>query len=130
MTIGSERNNEHPSRLRARLARWLWLARLVLWWERLWPAFWPAVGTAGLFLAVALFDILPALPSWLHALLLVGFAGALGYALWHGARRFTPPDQGHAFAGRGGSPYGQAAGVEPEVPDRVTLVRLSALSYL
>lgn len=96
MTIGSERNNEHQSRLRARLARWLWLARLVLWWERLWPAFWPAVGTAGLFLAVALFDILPALPAWLHALLLVGFAGALGYALWHGARRFTPPDLGAA----------------------------------
>lgn len=79
-------------RLGARLDRWVGLARLVLWWERLWPALWPAVGVIGLLLAVALFDLLPALPEWLHALTLAGFAAALGYALWRGFRRFTAPN--------------------------------------
>jgi uncharacterized protein (TIGR02302 family) len=79
-------------RLGARLTRWLWAARLVLWWERLWPAAWPAVGVAGLFLAFALFDLLPALPAWLHALILLGLAVGFGYALWRGFRRFAAPD--------------------------------------
>jgi hypothetical protein len=36
------------------------------------------VTTAGLFAAVVLLDILPALPGWLHFLLLAGFVAALG----------------------------------------------------
>ncbi len=67
------------------------LARLALTWERLWPAAWPAVGTAGLFLALALLDILPHLPAWLHVAVLAAFLGALGYFVWRGARAFAVP---------------------------------------
>lgn len=52
----------------------LGLARAALLWERLWPALWPPLGVAGLFVALALFDVLPLLPGWLHALVLAGFA--------------------------------------------------------
>jgi len=52
-------------------------ARLILAWEQLWPALWPLVGVIGLFLALALFDLLQSLPGWLHAGLLAGFALAL-----------------------------------------------------
>ena len=76
-------------KLGVRLERWVGLARLVLWWERLWPALWPAAGVAGLFLAFALFDLLPVLPEWLHGLALAGFAAAFGYALWRNYRPAT-----------------------------------------
>ena len=46
---------------------------------------------AGLFLAVALFDLLPLLPGWLHAALLIGFAAAFVAAAWHGARGLRWP---------------------------------------
>jgi uncharacterized protein (TIGR02302 family) len=72
------------------------LAQAAIFWERLWPALWPAVLTAGLFLVVALLDILPALPAWLHALLLLGFAGFFLYALWRGLSGFSKPDLGAA----------------------------------
>lgn len=72
------------------------LAQAAIFWERLWPALWPAALTAGLFLAIALLDILPALPAWLHAALLLGFAGLFGYALWRGVTGFRRPDLGAA----------------------------------
>ena len=67
------------NRLTLRLA----LARLALGWELLWPAAWPAVGIAGLFLVLALLDVLPFLPGWLHLALLVAFGAAF---LWGCAR--------------------------------------------
>jgi len=63
------------------------LAQGTLLWEALWPALWPALGIAGLFLALALFDVLPLLPGWLHALTLAVFAAGLCLALW---RRLAP----------------------------------------
>jgi hypothetical protein len=44
-----------------RLGLWrrLWLARLALTWEGVWRAIWPALTLAGLFLALALSDLLP-----------------------------------------------------------------------
>ena len=65
---------------RRRLSVLLGFARAALLWERVWPAVWPMVGIAGVFLAAALLDLLPYLPGWPHALLLAGFAAALGYA--------------------------------------------------
>ncbi len=56
-------------------------ARAVLFWEGLWPRLWPAAGVAGLFVAVALLDILPLLPTWLHGLLLLAFAAGFAWAL-------------------------------------------------
>ena len=51
------------------------LARATLYWEHLWPRLWPVVGIAGLFLGLALMDLLPHLPFWLHVLVLAGFPG-------------------------------------------------------
>lgn len=70
----------------------LWLARFVLFWERLWPSLWPAVGVLGAFLTLALFDLLPDLPVWLHSAVLGLFLVALGFALWRGLAGLTFPD--------------------------------------
>ena len=57
------------------------LARAALVWERLWPCLWPAVGVAALFVSVALMDWLPALPFWVHSLVLIVFAGVFGFMI-------------------------------------------------
>jgi uncharacterized protein (TIGR02302 family) len=66
------------------------LAGLALLWERLFPALWPAIATVGVFLALALFDLFRVLPGWLHAGILVVFAGALVWALLR-LFRLRPP---------------------------------------
>ena len=66
-------------------------ARATLAWEALWPALWPAVGIAGIFLSLALLDILPALPGWLHALLLASFVIVFFSALIRALRKFMVP---------------------------------------
>ncbi len=78
------------------LRRQLWLARFALWWERLWPALWPTVGLLGLFLTLALFDVLPDLPVWIHAATLALFAVALALTLWRGLKDLGFPDLLHA----------------------------------
>lgn len=66
----------------------LLLAAAAEMWERWWPALWPVVAIAGLFFAIACLDVLPSLPGSLHALIVAGFAGAAGLALWRAVRRF------------------------------------------
>jgi uncharacterized protein (TIGR02302 family) len=73
-------------RLAARLARRTWLARVALWWEAAWPALWPPLGVAGLFVVVALSGLPLVLPPLLHLVMLVGFAAALA---WTGRRAAT-----------------------------------------
>lgn len=80
-----------PDRLSARLARRTRLARLVLWWEAAWPALWPPLGVAGLFLVVALVGLPLLLPAPLHLLLLAGFAVALAWAARRAAGMLAPP---------------------------------------
>lgn len=70
-------------------------ARLALFWEQLWPALLPALTLAGVFLALALFDILPLLPRWLHGLVLALTAGGLVWLMWRGLRHVS-------IAGRAG----------------------------
>ena len=65
-----------------------WLA---LAWERLWPALWPAVGAAGVYLLLALTDVLPLIAGWLHALILGGFAAAVLMLGWRSLRRLRLP---------------------------------------
>ncbi|WP_181378088.1 TIGR02302 family protein [Teichococcus aestuarii] len=77
--------------LARRLARGRRLARLALGWEALWPRLWPALGVIGLFLVAALAGLFMAVPPWLHLLLLLGFALALGLALWRGLRGLAWP---------------------------------------
>jgi len=72
------------------------LARAALIWERFWPAAWPTVGITGLFIAVALFDVLPALPGWLHSLTLAAFAVAAAASLFLAISRLRWPSRQQA----------------------------------
>lgn len=83
-------------RLQQYLAGKLWLAWLALAWERAWPAVAPLFGVAGLFVAVALMDLLPALPGWLHSAILVAFALAGLAAVAWGFRTWRRPSAGEA----------------------------------
>src|SRR4029079_4709211 len=58
------------------------LARTVLWFERLLPALLPAARVAGVFLCLALLDLLPMLPWWLHAVVLGASGAAIVALLW------------------------------------------------
>ncbi|MGC2855070.1 TIGR02302 family protein [Novispirillum sp. DQ9] len=73
------------------ITRRLTMARAALVWERLWAGLWPAVTIAGLFLALALGDVLPRLPGWVHAALLVLFGLAFLAAVGMAARAFRWP---------------------------------------
>ena len=77
-------------------ARRLWLCRLCLAWERLWPAIWPAAAIAGLFLAAALFDLWSRVASSLHAGALLIFAAGFVAALIRGLRGLRYPSEEHA----------------------------------
>ena len=54
---------------------------------------WPVFGVMGGFLAVALLDLLPRLPGWLHAGVLLGVVVAFGFTLWQAAKALAvlPP---------------------------------------
>lgn len=67
------------------------LARASLFWERAWPALWPAVAIAGLFLTLAFLDAFPLLPGWLHGLALLGFVILFAHRLWTGIRQIRLP---------------------------------------
>lgn len=69
------------------------MAKAALAWERLWPSLWPAVAVAAIFITVALFDWLPMLPFWVHSLVLVVFAGTLGFLVRGAFRGFIPVDE-------------------------------------
>jgi uncharacterized protein (TIGR02302 family) len=111
-----------------RFATRLTFARAALWWERIWPACWPAIGVVGVFLVVALFDLLPELPSRWHAAILLLFGAALIIAVGHAIGGFAVPGLGaarrrielksgllhrplHALADRPGTPLDPAAAV-------------------
>ena len=66
-------------------------------WEQFWRGLWPALSVVALFLALALFGVLPLLPGWLHAVALAAFLFGAGFLLWNGLRRISVPD---ADAGR------------------------------
>lgn len=92
-----------PAEPRIRIAgAWAALA-----WERIWPALWPVALLLGGLVALALFDLLPALPGWLHlsilivallALLALGARGLIGLKLptEADARRRLETDSGLA----------------------------------
>ena len=73
------------------VGRRLLLARVALLWEMVWPNLWPVLGVTGIFAALVLFDVLPLLPGWLHALVLAANAAALLWALWRGLRSIRLP---------------------------------------
>ena len=75
----------------------LLIARASMVWEQFWRGLWPALSVVALFLALALFGVLPLLPGWLHAIALAAFLGGAAFLLWNGVRRISLPD---ADAGR------------------------------
>jgi len=74
-------------RLFRRLAGRRALASSAILFERIWPALWPPLGVAGLFVCAALLDLPRFLPPWLHiALLLIApllIVALLAYGLWN-----------------------------------------------
>lgn len=78
------------------IPRRLTAARAALLWERLWSGLWPAVTLAGLFGALALSDLLPRLPGWLHAAILGLFGLAVLAALIVGLRPVRWPTMAEA----------------------------------
>jgi uncharacterized protein (TIGR02302 family) len=71
-------------------------ARAAILFERVWPAIWPALGVAGLFVIVALLDIPRLLPAWAHLVLLAGTALLVGFLLWRGLSGVRRPDNAAA----------------------------------
>jgi uncharacterized protein (TIGR02302 family) len=74
------------------LATRLHLARAALLWETLWPICWPALVVLALFLIVVLFDLLPLLPSLVHAATLLAFGAGFLLALGMAFRDVVLPD--------------------------------------
>lgn len=74
----------------------LLLARISLLWERLWPALLPAMLLLGVFLTIALLDLLPLLPPWLHALVLLLFLLSFATLLYRERRSFKLPTKAEA----------------------------------
>lgn len=66
-------------------------ARLVLWFEQLWPAIWPALGILGAYSCAALLDLPSMLSPWLRLLLLCAVLLLAAGALWRGLRRVHAP---------------------------------------
>ncbi len=66
-------------------------AHALLIWERLWAALWSTVGLCGAFLTLAFSGLLPGLPGWLHAGVLVAALLGGAAALAIGVRGFRWP---------------------------------------
>jgi len=71
--------------------RYIALARLVVAWERIWPALWPATGIIGLYIAAAFLGITDALPGALRSLVFVAVLVATGYMLYREFRDWRMP---------------------------------------
>lgn len=84
--------NTPAARAAGMLKRRITQARLSLVWETVWPVLWPPLGVIGLFAGIALLDVFSYLPGWLHAVLLIGLAGVLGYTVYTGIRTLRWPD--------------------------------------
>jgi uncharacterized protein (TIGR02302 family) len=69
------------------------LALAALAWEGFWPAFWPVVAALLGFLVLASFDVLPVLPGFVHAILLLAGLGVLGWGCYAGWRAAALPDR-------------------------------------
>lgn len=85
--------DEPPLSADPALARRLRLAQAAILWERLWPRLAPALGVAGLFLVLALFDVWALVPGWLHVAGLVLFAVLFAVLLAVGLAGLDLPDR-------------------------------------
>lgn len=83
----SELTQLRPQRKRIPGAGSILTARLVLFWEKLWPALLPALGVLFLYAFISLLDLWRFAPVWLHAALLAAGGAALAVFLY---RRLRP----------------------------------------
>jgi uncharacterized protein (TIGR02302 family) len=79
-------------RLLRRLTNRRALARAAILFERVWPALWPAIGIAGLFVCAALLDLPRLLPPWAHIGLLAITLLLIVGLLVRGFRDLAAPD--------------------------------------
>ncbi len=87
---------EELNPLLRRLAGRRTLARLAILFEHIWPALWPPLGVAGLFICIALLDLPRYLaPAW-HLALLGGTAAAIVVLLVRGLWTVRNPDDAAA----------------------------------
>ena len=82
-----------PADFARRLANRRFMARSAILFEAVWPALWPPLAVLGAFLCLALLNLPPMLPVWLHITVLVIVALAAVGLLARGLRRITLPDQ-------------------------------------
>ncbi len=68
------------------------LARCAILFERIWPAVWPALGVAGLFICAALLNLPELLPPWGHIGLLAGTGLLIVGLLIRGLYGIAAPD--------------------------------------
>jgi uncharacterized protein (TIGR02302 family) len=73
------------------------LARLAIWWERLWFCLWPLLCVVAAFLIVALWGLLPELNGWVHLGILILFGLALAYAIGWLLPALRRPSRGDAI---------------------------------
>lgn len=86
---------DRAGNLRHLVTRRRW-ARWVLLFERVWPALWPPLGVAGLFVLAALLDLPARLPMWWHLGLLAVTGGLILGLLIRGVRTISLPDDAQA----------------------------------
>ena len=80
-----------PDALRARLSARRAQARRVLWFERVWPALWPAFALVGAGIAAALFDLPSLLPPLWHLVVEAVLVVGVVLLLWRGLRPIARP---------------------------------------
>ncbi|MEW6089741.1 MAG: TIGR02302 family protein [Pseudomonadota bacterium] len=84
-------------KLPPRIERRVRISRILLGFEALLPALWPAGALAGAFISLALFGLFADLPVGIHWVLLAGFGASLVWLIWHGFRGFRWPGRQDAL---------------------------------
>jgi uncharacterized protein (TIGR02302 family) len=67
--------------------------RIVLFWERLWPAILPALSIAYIIMIISLFGLWRFIPAWLHWTTITLSAGVLASLLWRDLRNLRFPSR-------------------------------------
>ncbi|WP_425410775.1 DUF4175 domain-containing protein [Hyphococcus sp.] len=76
----------------------IFLARAVLFWERVWPAILPALAIPALFIIFSLYDIWSVAPVWMHWSALAAGAVAFAATLFVNLRSLRTPSRREAQA--------------------------------
>ncbi|HEX5279623.1 MAG TPA: TIGR02302 family protein [Micropepsaceae bacterium] len=89
--MSTEQTQQNREARRQRAERFIAVARLILLWERVWPAMWPGLGIVGLGMVLALVGLFGAIPGSIHATILVALIGATLFMFWRSFSHFRAP---------------------------------------